>query len=353
MSLGPKSKSGQLTDILRERLLAGDWSGKLPAERALADEYLVSRSTLRAALKTLENEGLLGSASSTRSGRRLRISVADGKSVEETGRVVLLTPSLQDSPLVVEQLSSLRELLGQGGVQVFVRECKRLTHLKQPRKQLAALAAGYPHSVFVLHKMPQQVQQAACRLKLPAIVFGTVFAEVNLPCVDVDFAAVARHAAGRCLGKGHQKLAVLVHRTSLAGDALIVNELENELDRRGAPAPLVMKHDFNRARLIDALDHHFLAPESRPDALLVGNQHHLLTTMSHLMRRGVQIPRDISLVYLGNDPAAERLSPLPDRYDLGRRMIRRLAISVQSRLSGATPGSHFLLPSMVKGETLQ
>lgn len=339
-------------DILRERLFAGEWSGKLPSERTLSDEYLVSRSTLRAALKILENEGVLGAPDSTRSGRRLRMPSADGKIVEETGRVVLLTPSLHDSPLLIEQLSSLRELLGRSGVQVVVRESLRLSQMKQAKQQLATLASGYPNAVFVLHKMPQQVQKAANELGLPAIVFGSVFEGVELPCVDVDFAAVARHAAGRCLSKGHRRIAVLVHRTSLAGDALIVGELVNELERRAAPKPLIMKHDFNRSRLIDALDFHILPHEQRPDALLIGNQHHLLTAMSHLLRRGIRIPEDLSLVYLGNDPAAERLSPLPDRYDLGERMVRRLAVSVQARLSGETPRSHYLLPNMVKGETL-
>ena len=35
-----------------------------------------------------------------------------------------------------------------------------------------------------------------------------------------------------------------------------------------------------------------------------------------LLRRGLRIPDDLSPGCLSNDLAAERLSPLPDRYDL-------------------------------------
>ncbi|MAF64823.1 MAG: hypothetical protein CMJ84_04095 [Planctomycetes bacterium] len=51
----------RVTALLRERLLAGEWtsSGRLPAERVLAEEVGVSRLTLRGALSQLTAEGLV------------------------------------------------------------------------------------------------------------------------------------------------------------------------------------------------------------------------------------------------------------------------------------------------------
>jgi GntR family transcriptional regulator len=49
----------QLAAILRERIESGDLTGKLPAEKRLADEYEVAHGTVRKALDVLRDEGLV------------------------------------------------------------------------------------------------------------------------------------------------------------------------------------------------------------------------------------------------------------------------------------------------------
>ena len=351
-STTPKSKSGQLADLLRTRIMAGEWMSSLPSERQLAAEYFVSRTAVREAFRALAEDGLVEAARSTRRGRTVRAGSVEPRTVPRAGQVMLVTPSLRESPLMLEHLAVLREWFGQHGTQVHVREAVRLTEESEPERSLRRWSLASPDTVWVLHKMPAQVQRAAQDIGLKAIVFGSVWPGVTLPSIDVDFRAVVRHAAGRCLARGHRRLAVIVHRTVLAGDAAIVEALGAEMARHEVPPPMVLKHDFNRARLIDALDHRIIPPATRPEALLVVNQHHLLTVLPHLLHRGLRIPHDLSLVYLSNDPTVERLSPLPDRYDLGDRLLRRLALAAQARLAGERPGSVALLPRFLKGETL-
>lgn len=347
-----RSKSGQLVDLLRARILSGEWSERLPSERHLAEEYFVSRTLLRSALKALAEGGLLKNPSHTRDGRTVGRAAATARSASGPGEVVLLTPSLRKSPVLLEYLAILRERLGTAGIPLHGREAARLAEEASPGKSLQRWSETAPETVWILHKMPFQVQHAAQSLGLKAIVFGTAFPGVTLPQIDVDFKAVARHAAGRCLARGHRKLALLVHRTALAGDADVIAGVHEELARYDAPPPLILKHDFNRARLIDALDQRIVPAAGRPDVLLVVNQHHLLTAMPHLLHRRLRIPKDLSLIYLSNDPAVERLSPLPERYDLGERLLRRLADAARSRLAGEYPASSRLLPRLLKGETL-
>lgn len=352
MHQSPKSKSGQLIELLRGRILAGEWSTQLPSERQLAEEYAVSRTTLRAALRALTQDGLVNRPPHTRGGRTLGQAAAAAKSAPRLGEVVILTPSLRDSPVLLEHLAILRERMGAAGIPLHVREVARLTVEEYPEKSLRRWADAAPETVWILHKMPRKVQQAAQRLELKAILFGTAFPGIELPQINIDFRAVARHATGRCLARGHRKLAVLVHRTALAGDAEVIEGVRDELARYDAPPPLVLKHDFNRARLIDTLDQRIVPAAGRPDVLLVVNQHHLLTALPHLLHRGLRIPADLSLIYLSNDPAVERLSPLPERYDLSDRLLHRLAAAAQSRLAGELPTSVRLIPKLLKGETL-
>ncbi len=52
-------RARQVADVLRHQIHAGSYDGGLPAERALAAEFFVSRNTIREALAVLKTEGLI------------------------------------------------------------------------------------------------------------------------------------------------------------------------------------------------------------------------------------------------------------------------------------------------------
>ena len=52
----------QVTDHLRRRIGAGEWTGRLPSEKTLAQEYDVSIGTVRKALAQLRREGVIETA---------------------------------------------------------------------------------------------------------------------------------------------------------------------------------------------------------------------------------------------------------------------------------------------------
>ncbi|MGA8545396.1 MAG: GntR family transcriptional regulator [Mycobacterium sp.] len=52
-------RARQVADVLRHQIHSGVYDDGLPAELALAAEFSVSRNTIRAALTTLKNEGLI------------------------------------------------------------------------------------------------------------------------------------------------------------------------------------------------------------------------------------------------------------------------------------------------------
>ena len=352
MPLLPKSKSGQLVDLLRNRLATGDWQDQLPPERLLAEEYLVSRTTLRRALAALVRGGQLSPANSTRSGCK-PTGARSRRGAVTTTHAVLLTPSLAGVPVLLEQLAFLRERLGPAGIRVQTAEAGALVNQKSPDAGLKRMVAGRPGAMWILHRMPAAVQRFFAGTGVPTVIFGSSFEEAGLPSIDVDFTVVARHAVGLCMARGLHRLTLLLHRTNLAGDELIVEAVARELRRHNAPPPRILRHDFNRARLIDTLDATMVPANSRGDALLISSQHHLLTTHSHLLRRGIRFPADLSLLYLSNDPVIECLSPLPCRYDSGTELVRKLAAAVTNLAAGIPVTSVRVLPKLRMGETLR
>lgn len=348
----PKSKFVQLADIMRERIASGEWTHALPPERFLAEEFLVSRTTLRRALAILTDEKLLLPVVSRR-GQRLIQAAAPRRVGRGLKRVCILTPTLHGSPQLIEQLGVMRLLLGNAGIAVDVDEAGLLIDQQDPSSTLSRILRRHANSIWVLHKMPEQVQRWFERERLPTVVFGSVFPGVSLPGVDLDFRAAARHATGLLLARGCRHLVLLVHRTPLAGDSKTVEAVTGELTRHGLPAPRVLRHDSNRMRLMDALDREIVARLGECDALIIANDHHLLTALPHLMRRGVRIPEDISLIHLSNDPAVERLSPLPYRYEPGSLRVRRLVAAVKTLFDGGSPKSSLLIPELLEGESLR
>jgi len=57
--MGPDFTYVQVADHIAARIEVGEWKHKLPAERALADEYEVAYQTLRHAMEVLRDRGLI------------------------------------------------------------------------------------------------------------------------------------------------------------------------------------------------------------------------------------------------------------------------------------------------------
>jgi hypothetical protein len=348
----PKSKFAQLADILRERIESGEWRTALPSERSLAEEFLVSRTTLRRALAILAKDQVIASPAARNRPRELK-PPACGDSRPDPRRACILTPTLHGTPLLIEQLGIMRGLLAPAGISIDVDEAASFIERCDPSSALRRIVSRHPGSIWVLHKMPEAVQRWFAASGLPTVVFGSVFPGIALPGVDVDFRAAAHHATGLCLARGCRKIVLLLHRTTLAGDNRALDAVKEELSRRGAPPPRVMRHDSNRMRLMDGLDREIVADPDACDALIIANHHHLLTALPHLMRRGIRIPGQLSVVYLSNDPSTERLSPLPSRYEPGHLLLRRLVVAIQTLSEGGTPNSSLIIPKLIEGESVR
>lgn len=92
----------RLTDALRQRIRGGEWSvgGQLPTEGEISTAYGVSRSTVRAALQSLENQGLTVTRHGvgtfvTPYGRAIRSGLQELTSMSETVLAHGMSPGMR------------------------------------------------------------------------------------------------------------------------------------------------------------------------------------------------------------------------------------------------------------------
>jgi len=346
----PTNKSAQTAEILKESILKGEFGSFLPSERALSEKLLISRNCLRDALEILTSEGII--APPQRS-RKRSILVKVGENAPEIKRCLLLTPTSEHEapPLFLEQLAKLRYLLAESNISVESISTG-LMKRQDPSEDLQSLTDAYPNTVFVLHQAPKLIQTWFQESKLPTVVFGSLFKNISLPNVEIDFRSSVRHAVNSLLRINHKRLAIIVTRTRLAGGDQALLGMHDAITNYGEdlPDPYVLRHDFNVARLTVELDK-LISLKAPPTGLIIINHHHVLTTYSHLLSRGLKIPSQLSLISMVDDPTLQILSPSPSRYSAGKKVIKALAAKIAS-VHQKRRSSPLIVPEPVKGDTI-
>ena len=110
---GQGTLTQRLRDVVRARILAGEWQPgeKIPSETELAEQYQVSRVTVRTALKSLESQGLIdirhgSGAYVSNFGNSIRAGLQELRSITETIRELGFEPSMQFKSLQQREANS-------------------------------------------------------------------------------------------------------------------------------------------------------------------------------------------------------------------------------------------------------
>lgn len=347
------SVADQAAAALRESIRQGVWGGLLPGEHELARRLNISRPTIRAALARLAEDRII----EVRKGRRTRVCAPERTNFEEVPPAVcLVVPARRDSQglsehPVLTQMRALFAVQGVGWEEVFDRALAR----RNPEPRLTALVRNRRHVCWLLLSASAPLQRWFEASRLPTLVLGSCHDGIRLPSVDLDYYAIGWHAAG-CLAKnGHRRVAVVLPPRALAGDLACLHGLVEYA--RGLREPIAVTEVVagpTRASFVTALTRLLARPE-RPTAIFCIHVAEVLLVLAHVLRAGLRVPEDISLVCRETIPAVD--SGLPELTRYGRQVMRQANLAVRiarSMLAGQHVPSraHAIMPAFVPGGTL-
>ncbi|WP_193211260.1 substrate-binding domain-containing protein [Luteolibacter marinus] len=357
MTASPMPSRGNLVAecvrVMQLRIAAGEWRGLLPGERRLAEALQVGRDTVRLAVQQLEREGVLGTAEA---GSRRRIV---GAPLAEQGidkwplRIGLLAHRrLEQLPQpVLLEIDRIRDALAgrNGSLEVFA---PAWYEQRNPAKRLAAMVADERCSAWVLLRSSAAVQEWFSRSGRPCLIRGYPHPGIDLPHLDVDWHATARHAAGRLWRMGHRRVAVLSPAEPLKGVEAAVRGVM-ELGEPGFEATTLVE-DGSTAGVIRVL-RRALKFSPAPSAILATRPRQAATALTWLASQGVKVPQDLSLICLAWEPFLDHLVPEISGYRIDPEAVAKLVVRRLERLAAGdtNPGGNaWISPLTVKGESV-
>ncbi|MFT4551349.1 MAG: DNA-binding LacI/PurR family transcriptional regulator [Verrucomicrobiales bacterium] len=350
MNLVPERKSllAATTSVLRDAILAGEWTTELPGERTLCSRMQVGRDTLRLALKQLEREGVIGAGDP---GKRRSILKTAKRGTAVDRAVAYLTPHRLErlSETTLAEIDVVRGQLADVGFRLEIVNSPAYNR-KRPAAALKKLVAERNAQVWMLHQSTQPMQRWFFDAAVPCLLHGFPHEGIDLPFVDIDYFAAGRHAGGFLSGRGHERIALVRPDARLRGLDLAEQGLSEAL-----ASPLRIVRDPGDAQALSRQIDLLLKMDHRPTALVLTRSRQALTIATHLGQTGRRVPDDLSLVVLDYVPYLEFLLPKMACYRINVQHAARMMVRKALELAGSgstTRTSQALMPDFVAGDSV-
>ncbi len=358
-SAGPPRRASlveQTVGLMRQLIAGGQWVGELPGEEALRRRFGISRVTMRKALVQLAGQNVI------RSGGRGRKNVVN----RDSGAAAIGRPVVG----VVKCLSPFPEIELVLGTRIIFDEIRKdlpaTAHRLEwevkpalwrgdPAKGLRRLTAEPGTACWLLYRASPEIQQWFLDNRIPCLVLGPCHEGILLPGVEVDVAALGRHAASMAGRLGHRHLACLVFNGRVASSVRTLEGLRTLVLPDGQRGRVTVMSDDGTTSGLRAVLTGVMAEKDPPTLLMVTESVQAWPVLGILRELGRRVPQDVSVLVRDHEPFLDRSVPELSRYssDWGRygRLAARLISDVVASGSGKQTRRK-LLPTFIPGETL-
>jgi DNA-binding LacI/PurR family transcriptional regulator len=294
----------QVAGHLREELAAGRLGGTMPGVLRLEAQMGVNRNTLEAALRLLEEEGLLERQGA---GRRRRIAETAGLARRDL-RVGVL--QYEESDRRVDYMAKLEHKLADAGHAVLSAP-QTVTELGMDLRRIARMVEGMEADAWIVLGGSRELLEWFATRNVPAFaLFGR---RGGLPLAGTGpdkpptYAAATRHL----IGLGHRRIVLLARSARRlpqpgASERAFLDALRSAGIETGTSFHLPDWEETPGGFHACLAELFRLTP---PTALIVDEVAFFFATQQFLARRGRRVPEDVSLVCTDADPHFDWCQP--------------------------------------------
>jgi len=315
-----RSAAEQVADHLREDLLRGTWGGTMPGEDRLVAALGVGRDTMKAALRHLEEEGLLVGQGKGR--RRMIVLPESGRQVNSLRLGIL--PGLPRD-LRLDYIVDLQHLLTENGHSVIFPD-RAISELGMNEKRIANLAKETQADAWVVVGGSRDVLNWFAEQPAPAFALFGRRHGLDIPGIGPDKAAAYRSVVRGLLRLGHRRIALLARPVRrLPEPGFPERAFLEELETAGIETSTYNLPDWDGT--IESLHHRLdsMFDLTPPTALIIDEPPLFFSVKDYLSRRGIVAPQHVSLVCTDGDPYFDSLRPSVAHINWDNRpLVRRI-----------------------------
>ena len=323
-----QSHARQVADGLRSEILIGKWRGFMPGVLALESELCLNRNLLGQALGILEEEGILVSQGK---GKPRKIVIPRAHRLD-TLRIGILRYEEEDVHRF-HPLAETKYLLEAAGHSVAIAP-GTLARMKMNPKRVKQAISKLDVDAWLVESGSKTLLEWFALQPLPTLAFFGNFSGMKIASVVPAVQAQYQFLIRKFLQLGHKKI-VFVSRSTTP--AMMDREMKADVEQRGVLARELDAHGiayghYNRPcfesdpeKLQQCL--HELFRVTPPTAIYVDEAFLALVVYEFLLKRGIRVPEDVSLVCNVEDHALEWNRPVISHFRwepgaIGRRVLQ-------------------------------
>lgn len=349
MALQLLSHAEQVAAHVREQILGGRWEQNMPGVAHLKEVLGVNHVTVNAAMKLLEQQGLLESRGAKRS-RRIVLPQDRRRHAAMRIRILPYDDDSRHTQHTIGLLDQLRQAS-------FNASCSRRTllDLDMNPTRVARFVGQTPSDAWIVMAASREVLSWFTEQAFPSLALFGRFSGVDIAAASPQASTVMGQAIGRLVSLGHRRIVMLARaERRQPTPALVEQRFLDELEAQGlATGPYNLPDwEDNSAGLIQCLERLF--QHTPPTALICGEPRLFAATQQHLARKGIHAPEQVSLICSDPDPTLSWCQPAIAHFSWDHRpVIRRVIRWANHIAAGKTDRQQTLFNrELVEGGTI-
>jgi GntR family transcriptional regulator of arabinose operon len=354
--INPRVRYLKIVDFYREQILGGKLSTgtRLPTEFEIAEDYKLSRGTVRQALNFLVEEGLVERVQGRGTFVCQSPLIQTFQPVPSPERRIGLILNQMSDQLNMDILIGVEQAVKSKDYQLSFAYNEENSHqleiiIERLRADKAAGLIIFPVSNVTHDNLLSQLQVE----KVPFVLVDRYIADLDNDYVVANNRTGAYRATEHLLFLGYVRLgfaygypdALLTTsvRDRFEGYLQALNDYEVPFDES-----LLLVDKEQTGPVSSRVYEELLLRKERPDALFVVNDWEALKILQAAQRCGIRIPEDLALVGFDDLPFAGHLNPslttiAQPRTELGVQAANLLLSRIEGKYNG--PSRHIELPT--------